>query len=387
VATIQTRPERVRAVRGEAHHLTDDAPAASLVEAAAVCGLQDTQPGSAALALAARVPGAEPDDVSRAIFDDRSLVVAWSRRGSPCVVPSADLAVFTLGLRPDDEESWRDAIPGFVAHLDTVQMTATELVSAVSDAIVDVLDGRELTKRELGAALAPKMPAAFKKWFDEDQLASFAAVLARAASLNGSFVFAPRPGGEALLVRTDQWLGAFPIATLEAVETARREMVRRYLHAYGPSSPKAYADWAGTGEGVARRAFASIGSELVAVSVEGAHGHLLAEDTARLESAPEPSGVRFLPPHDPYLAAVDRRVIVPDTARHKKLWRAGGNPGAVLANGEIVAAWRATAKGSRMALEVTPFRTLPAATIRAVELKAPRLAAFEGAKVVRVILR
>jgi hypothetical protein len=274
-----------------------------------------------------------------------------------------------------------------VAHLETVEMSACELVSAVNDAIVDVLDGRELTRSELAAALAPKLPPAFKKWFDEDQLASFAAVLARAASLNGTFVLSYRHRGEAPFVRTDQWLGAFPDTTAWAIESARKEMVRRYLRAYGPSSPKAYAEWAGTGERVARLAFTSIAEELVPVSVDGAHGHLLAEDAALLGEAPEPAGVRFLPPHDPYLAAIDRRVIVPDTARHKKLWRGGGNPGAVLANGEIVASWRANAKGSRLELEVTPFRTLPAAIIRSVELQAPRLAAFNDAKIVRVVVR
>jgi len=382
VPSIQVRPERVRALRCAAHHLTDEAPAPSLEAAAAVCGLQDTPPGSAALALAARVPLAEAADVTRALVDERALVVVWSRRGSPYMVPSEDLGVFTLGLRPDDEESWQAAIQGFVAHLETVNMSATELVSIVSDAVLDVLDGRELTKRELGAALAPAMPAALSKWFDADAFSSFTAMLTRAASLNGTFVLAPRHGGEASFVRTDQWLGAFPQAEPEA---ARREMTRRYLHAYGPSSAKAFAEWAGIGDGHARRAFELVAEETVAVSVEGAHGVLLAEDAERLSDGSVPSGVRLLPPHDAYLAALDRRVIVPDAARHKRLWRAAGNPGAVLAEGEVVAAWRAEKSGSRLKFKVEPFRTLPGAMMRSVELQAPRLAAFKGADVVKVV--
>ncbi len=379
---IKALPERVRALRCAAHHLSDSCPALSLEAAAAVCGLQDTPPGSAALALAARVPTAEPADFARALESERSLVVVWSRRGSPYLVPSDDLGVFTLGLRPDDEESWQAAIQGFVAHLETVNMSATELVSIVNDAVLDVLDGRELTKRELGAALAPALPVALSKWFDADTLSSFTSMLTRAASLNGTFVLAPRHGAEASFVRTDQWLGAYPTTEPEA---ARREMTRRYLRAYGPSSAKAFAEWASVGEGHARRAFDLVAAETVAVSVEGAHGVMLAEDAERLPDVSAPSGVRFLPPHDAYLGALDRRVIVPDAARHKRLWRAAGNPGAILAEGEVVAAWRAEKRGSRLELKVDPFRTLPVAMMRSIELQAPRLAAFKGAGVVKVV--
>jgi hypothetical protein len=387
MAMRQVRSERVRALRARAQHLTDAAPATSLAHAAAVCGLQHTPAGSAALALAARVPNAEPADIARALTDERALAIVWSRRGLPTLVPSADLAVFTLGLRPEDEDSWRAVIQGFVGHLETVDMTATELVALVNDAILGALDGRELTKRELGAALVPAMPASLKKWFDAEMLSSFTAALTRAASLNGAFVLSPRTDGETAFVRTDQWLGAFPADTPEATDLARREAVRRYLRAYGPSSAKAYAEWTQTSEGQARRAFEAVADETIAVSVEGALGWLLAEDEAVLGDVPPPEGVRLLPPHDAYLSSPDRRVIVPDSARHKRLFRAAGNPGAVLANGEVAAAWYAEKRGSRLELKVETFRTLPAAVMRSVEMQAPRLAAFMGASVVRVVFR
>ena len=384
MTTIKTRPDRVRALRAAAHHLTDATRASSLVEAAAACGLADVTPGFAAIALAARVPSAEPSDVSRALLEERSLAIVWSRRGMPCLVPSADVNVFTLGLRPDDEESWQETMPGFVSHLDTVGMTATELVAVANDAVLEALDGRQLTKRELLSAVAAKMPVALKTWFDEGTISSFVAVLARAAALNGTFLVVPAHEGEATFALTAQWLGVRPDDSGAAAEVARRELVRRYLHAYGPSSSKAFAEWAGTGEGAARRAFEAIGGELVAASVEGAHGYLLGDDAALLDDPPAPDGISLLPAHDAYLASPDRRVIVPDAALHKRLWRSAGNPGAVLAHGEIVAAWRANKRGSRLELEVATFRTLPAAMVRAIELQAPRLTAFTGANIVKI---
>jgi len=381
MAAIQLRPERVRALRLAAQHLTDASVAETLVDAAAVCGLQDTPPGSAALGLAARASGVMPDDVARALVDDRSLVIVWSRRGSPYLVPSADLGVFTRGLLPDDEESWRAAVQGFVGHLETVEMTASELVSLVDEAVFEVLADRELTKRELGEALAPLMPPALRKWFDADTFSSFTAVLTRAASLFGRFVIAPREGSDLTFVRTDRWLGSLP---QDEPEAARHEMTRRYVHAYGPTSPRAYADWAGIGEGHARRAFEALADELVAVRVEGADGRVLAGDAAVLDEVAAPLGVRLLPPHDAYLASPDRRVIVPEANRHKALWKAAGNPGAVLVDGEIAGSWRPRKSGRKLELEVFQFRTLPVSAKSKVEIAAARLGAFKGAQVTSV---
>ena len=49
--------EQVLAFRLSSHHRTHRLPGTGLLEAAAVCGLQETPPGSAALALQARFSG------------------------------------------------------------------------------------------------------------------------------------------------------------------------------------------------------------------------------------------------------------------------------------------------------------------------------------------
>lgn len=375
-APLPVRPERVRAFRVAAQRLSDASAAASLAEAAAI-GLQDTPPGSAALGLAARMPTARPSEVRRALEEERSLVIAWGRRGSPHLVPASELGMFTRGLLPDDDESWRAAIAGFVVHLESTGMTAEELVRTVADAIQQVLDGRELTKRELGEAIAPLMPASLRSFFEPDLFNRFTATLARAASLFGGFVIAPRHGGEASFVRTDQWLDATPT---DDPSTARLEMARRYLSTYGPSSARAYAEWAAMGEPQAKRAFEALADELVRVRIEGADAVVLAHDEQRLLEAPAPEGVRLLPPHDAYLAAIDRRIIVPDAGRHKELWKAAGNPGAILLGDEVVASWRAAGKRETLEFRINEFRTMPASARKRVKELAEKAARFKGAE-------
>ncbi|WP_372339079.1 DNA glycosylase AlkZ-like family protein [Actinoplanes sp. RD1] len=74
---------------------------------------------------------------------------------------------------------------------------------------------------------------------------------------------------------------------------------------------------------------------------------------------------------DPLLQARDREVLVPDRARQKEVWRALGNPGVLLVDGEIAGVWRAkTAGRKRVDLTVSAFGALPARTRRAVEEEA-----------------
>ncbi len=86
-------------------------PAGALRDAASACS-QNTPPGSAALALHARVAGLTPADLDRALAVDNTLVRLWSVRGAPYIVPTRDAAPFSVGLLPDDEESMRAFVNG-----------------------------------------------------------------------------------------------------------------------------------------------------------------------------------------------------------------------------------------------------------------------------------
>src|SRR5512133_715444 len=99
--------EQVIAFRLEGQHLNQRLPAGSLLAAAGACGMQNTPPGSAELALHARVGGLAPGDVERALVADRSLLQLWSLRASPYIFPTGDAAAFTRGLAPVDEDEIR----------------------------------------------------------------------------------------------------------------------------------------------------------------------------------------------------------------------------------------------------------------------------------------
>src|ERR671911_94093 len=123
--------EQAVAYRVAAHHLHDRLAAGSLVDAAATCGVQDTPPGSAAVALAARVNRLRPSDVEDALLDDRSLIRLLGLRGAAHVVPRRDGTVFGPGALAAGEESLHEQLQGSWPALEARDWTALEALGVV----------------------------------------------------------------------------------------------------------------------------------------------------------------------------------------------------------------------------------------------------------------
>jgi hypothetical protein len=69
------------------------------------------------------------------------------------------------------------------------------------------------------------------------------------------------------------------------LDAARIELCRRHLHAFGPTTPKAFAWWAGVPGQDARITFELLASELMPVELAGQDAWLLAADEPALRAA------------------------------------------------------------------------------------------------------
>jgi hypothetical protein len=392
---LQADSDRVLAFRLASHNLSKRLPPGSLLEAAAACGLQNSPPGSAALALNARVSKLTPAEIDRAIEVDKSLIQTRSLRTAPHIFPTRDLRVFTTGLLPSGEESLRFFILGSNRALDLVEISATEIVERTAIELLEVLDGRILTFRQLSAELtervarrlSPEQLAHWRSpsWYGPNQCLGEAIVhfTLYAISLEGLFCFAPRKGNEASFVRTDQWLGK-PQAEVEP-DRARAELVRRYLRCNGPTTVGHFARWAGISPAAAGHTWRLIEPELVEVSFDGRRVWLHEQDIEDFGSPPRPEGLRLLPPHDPYLSQIDRETLLPDKALQRRVWKTVGNPGVVLAEGRVVATWRPQKKGKRLKITIEPFVALTEQIRADIESEAELLASFKGNESVEVL--
>lgn len=382
--------EQVNAFRARAHRLDQRISGdAALAEVASLCGVQDSPPGSAVMALSARVEGVTSDLLDKALWHDKSLLRTWAMRGAPFIVPTADLPVFTTGVLPVDEEGRTNLISAVTKSLDDLSGGLDDYVAASAEVVRDVLAGRRLEINELGYQAAERIAATLPEddravWEAEGPHAAGQPLgeavvhfCIRILTLQKVLCFAPREGRKAPFVLLDEWLKQVPSTQ---AEDARRDLVTRYLHAYGPSTPAGLARWLGVTPSDAAAWWDLV--EVLPVDVDGSRCWLLDGDLAALdENQDEPiEGVRLLPPSDPFLQLADRDLLVPDRGRQRELWRTLHSPGALLVDGEVVGTWRGRKRASRLDITLGPFKQLSNAVRGLVEEEAYTLAQARGAK-------
>jgi hypothetical protein len=368
--------EQVIAFRVAAHHLHEKLPADRLTDAAAVAAVQDTPPGNAGVALAARVAKFTPAALETALQDDRSLLRILGPRGAAHVVARRDGTVFGPGALAAEEESLREQLSGSWPAIDAPGWTATEALASVVGVLVAVLaDAEPRTKGQVSEALHGRVPAELEPWCDACDVHHVPDQLLRLAGTAGVFCYGWPQESRQMLVATDIWLGE-PLGG--DVAEARLDLVRRFVHAYGPALPKHFAAWTGISPVEARDRFLSLGDELVEVRLHGGAGFVLAEDLAMLEDPPLAGGARLLPAGDPFLAQRDRATLLSDRAQQRVVWRPVGSPGIVLMTGRPVGTWRARATGKRLAVTIEPFGSLGDRQRTAIEQAAADVATLRG---------
>ncbi len=260
---------------------------------AAWAGLQDSMPRAALLSLHARVDGIGPSTL-----DDPSLAQLWGPRYSTYVVPKRDFALFSLGRYPDNAKGRQRA-------------------ERIAEQLHARLDGARMADGEVGRALGAN-PSMF-----------------RYAATTGT-VAIRWDGARAPTV----WTVAAP--ELDPAD-ACRELARRHLHIFGPTTADRFARWAGISQSAAATAFASLEGSLLGVRTPLGNEWLLADDervVRAAETAPAPA--RLLPSGDSYflLDGAERELLIPQAARRERLWTPRVWPGALLVEGEIRGTWR-----------------------------------------------
>jgi len=170
-------------------------------------------------------------------------------------------------------------------------------------------------------------------------------------------------------------LGLFaPVDEPEPVETlvATREVVRRYLAAFGPASRADIATWSGMR--IADFALALETLEPLRRFRDERGRHLLDLPRAPLPSADVPAPARFLPKWDNLLLSHDDRTrVLPEEYRKLMIAKNGDVAQTFLVEGVVAGEWAAGKTGK---ITLTPYAPLPRAARREVEDEAARLEAW-----------
>ena len=341
-------------------HVT--APAGDAVAVAArVCGVQAQVTSSAQFTVGIRSP-ATADDVTAALWTDRTLVRTWAMRGTLHWLPAAEFGLWIAALttRP-----WR-ITPSWERYHG---VTADE-VHAVTAAIPEVLAGRQLTRGELARGLAD---ATGLTHLAEQLTSGWGAVLKPAAN-RGLLCYGPDRDRNVTFVRPDDWLG--DTGPAPDPDEAMRVVLRRFLDAYGPATPADVARWFGEPEPFGRRLLHAHADDLAVVDVGGHRGWLTPEGAVALADHQPAEGVILLGGFDPYvLAPISHRDAIVPAGRLDRVSRTAGwiSP-VVLVDGMVAGTWEIRAADEATQVVVTPFMPLAEADLAAVGARVDELA-------------
>ncbi|MFD8495666.1 DNA glycosylase AlkZ-like family protein [Amycolatopsis sp. NPDC059657] len=336
-------------------------------------GVQDSSRDTALHALVARL--AAPI-TGESFTQDERFALVWSHRGAQHFHRREDLAELTRSLVPIDEADAMARMGWNRKMVEAAAIPAMETLFIAARAMRKAVP-KPTSKGDASTAVTKLVPEGLTYYCRGCQVVHILEQLFRISSLHGGIRLEP-DATPAVLAPLE---GRKPVSTRPDLAAATA-VVRRYLHVNGPGTRADAAGFAGTTAGTVKSTWPD---DLTEVRVEGKPAFLPQERVSELENPPEPDLVRLLPSWDPLLQARDRAILVPDRARQKEVWRMLGNPGVVLADGEIAGTWRAKAAGrKRLDFDLSPFETLPPAAREAAAEESERIATARGFADVRV---
>ena len=324
---------------------------------------------AAELALGARCDDLRPQDVQAALWQDRRLVKTWAMRGTLHLLAAEDLPWHTAA-RTIDPRGWID----FDAHGISAKQREMFL-----KAVPEVLGSEPMTREQLAAAVTERvgLPAlgdliASSGWGRPLKLFAF----------RGELCFGPNQGQNVTFVNPKKWLKHGQPAEPEA---AFQEIVRRFLFAYGPLTPKHFARWWNEGRvNVAKKVFQQIGDELETVDVEGWQALALRSTIEPIQHSSVSGVVRLLPLFDAYVLDIGR---MGEPILSKQYWKQvfrqqGWTTAVLLVDGLIKGVWNYKTKDTQTTVTVEMFEAPPKPIQQGIEAEVARLGGFLNTAVV-----
>jgi hypothetical protein len=268
VAAVQElSPTEVLAHRFRVQGLAS--PAAGVDELAVLdVGVQDTPPGSAALALRARLrPGAAESVPAGAA----GTCLVWSVRGAPHVHRRADVAALVTALRPRDGADLAARLEGWAEIVPSDDEAGVAILDDVAQAMRRAAGRRAIGKPELSAGVTELLGDRLTLWCGRCGSRHVPDPLFRFAALPAGLALEPGAGAvggnqATAVLRATTWPRGRRGAG-DAVPGAW--LARRFVEVLGPATPAGFAAWLGTKPAHAKPLWDAVRDDLTPVRAGG----------------------------------------------------------------------------------------------------------------------
>ncbi len=350
------------------------------VEAARdLVGLHGTDPATVYLSIFSRMApgdqGAEPAAIGRALYDDRSVVRMLGMRRTMFVEPLELVSVVHAACSEANGGQQRRATIQMLATAGVADDPAAWLAEVEAETLQALALRGEATANEIAVdvpRLRTQIPVGEgKRW--QGTIGMSTRVLFGLAAEGRIIRGRPRGSWVSSLYRwttIESWLPE-PLVEMPT-EGARREIIRRWLQAFGPGTPADIRWWTGWTLGEVRRALGELGA--VEVELDGGVGVALADDLEATE-APTP-WVALLPALDPTVMGWAGRDWY--LGPHRPLvFDTNGNAGpTVWVDGRVVGGWAQRRDGT---IVLRLLEDVGAEAAAAIDAEADRLGRWLGA--------
>jgi len=352
--TLQVSWSTANARRLQRHALLPSAPpGADPAEIAAViCGAHAQVLSAAELSIALRIEGATRATVRRALWDEHRLIKTYGPRGTVHLLAFGDLPMWTAAL---------SAVPAHSPFPDGVRLTSEQAEQVVA-AIGDALEDGELIIDELDRAVVQRVGT----WAGERVMPAFQELWPRwrqalgTAGHRGLLCFGRNRGRRVTYTNPRRWFhGLQPAPEEESIAAA----ITRYLYAYGPATPKQFAQWIGAPPVWASDQFERHRQELIEVDFDGRAAWVARGDTQLPPAENATGSIMLLPYFDAYVVGSHPRDrLFPGKASARALAPSGqaGNYPVLLIDGTVGGVWHQRRSGRKIEVTVEPLGRLTA---------------------------
>ncbi|WP_305785533.1 winged helix DNA-binding domain-containing protein [Symbioplanes lichenis] len=334
--------------------------------------LHATEPATVHLSSWARGEGLTAADVSRALHEDRTVVKQLAMRRTLFVFPRDLLAAAWGGpaarvARTERAAIVKDVVKAGIdadgeAWLDRARKQMLDVLAGTPEGLTAAEVRQAVPMIDVKVAVTPGVSWTASRILT--QLGASGEVM-RGTNTGGWHTSRPR------WTLTRHWLGADPEPA--KADDGYREIVRRWLHTFGPGTEDDLVWWLGSTKTTVRTALTEL--DAVAVTLDGGRTGWLLPDDANEPGDPGDPGdwAALLPILDPTVMGWKERDWYLGPHREPLFDRSGNAGTTAWVNGRVVGCWVQDAAG---VVEVRLLERVSARARRALDDEAARLTAW-----------
>ena len=358
-------------------HLSENAKAESknLVEVVKdICGLHSQVASTPFISLWNRIDNFQKEDLSKELYERRTLVKIWGVRATLHIVPTDHVVEYYQATK---RTGGRHPLIRF---------------EPVHQRMLKILDERgPLTAQELTDHIVELKNRVQTKYGDMS-LGQW-----NLRQMCHSAILVPcKPKGEwasnlHTYINFKKWL---PSVNLEALDEheAKKNVIFHYLSGFGPATVEDIAWWIGIARGEIKEILDTMGDKVEHIKIRGLEGTfvILKSDLEQLQGFSFGTDtVHLLPKFDPYIMGYkSRQRIIPTEYEKKVYWSTRGEISpSILANGHIIGTWSHKEEKNTIKITLSLFEKTNEPLLDVIKQQAERLAHFIGGKNPEIIIQ